>query len=537
MTIVDLVTLPDLLHASAECFRARPVVGEMTYGELQAAVCLRAHELRHEFATGTPVVLDGPAGPEWITEFFAIIEAGLVAVPLLPGMDRARVERLVGNAPVEAGTALLVCTSASEIKPVIVRHTHASLLADHRALLAARRVDPGDTLLSVLPPAHLFELMAGLLGPIACGARIVHQGVPLPHRILARIRAESVCRVLLVPALFEMIVRALVDEKPSPAATLAAKLRRHPDPRALRRTAREALGDAFDAFVVGGAALDPAWKEIAGLLGFRLEVGYGLTEAGPIVALGDAAELPVGSCGRPLPGIEVKVGGCGEILVRGPNVMAGYHGDRRATAAAFRNGWLRTGDRGRLDRDGCLYIDGRIKDAIVPSTGETFWPPEIEEHYASELFAEFCVAPRRAADGNDEAVLFVVPRDGDHGTIEREFHRLRRAAPKRARVKRMRIVDGPFPRTVGGNVRRRDLARDREHDLRLLIEEATGESLERFGIEDDLMAELAVDSLAALRVLALVEQRFDVRIPDDRLGDFRCLARLLEVIEHGKEAA
>jgi len=537
MKIAELVTLSDLLHESAERYRTSRAVGEVTYGELEARVCLRGHELRSEYPTGTPVLLDAPAGLEWIVEFFAILEAGLVVVPLLPNMDRTRVARLVGWGAARAGTALLVCTCASETRPIIVRLTHANLLADLRALRAVRRVSPGDTLLSVLPPAHLFELMGGMLGPLSCGARIVHQNVPMPRRILARMREESVCRVMVVPALFEMIVRALTGEESTSAPALAAKLRRHPDPCALRHKARALLGDAFDCFVVGGAALHPAWKEIAGMLGFRIEVGYGLTEAGPVVSLGDVARLPAGSCGRPLPGIEVKTDACGEILVRGPNVMAGYYGDRRATSAVFRDGWLRTGDHGRLDADGHLFVDGRIKDAIVPSSGETFWPPELEEHYCSELFADHCVAPRQAADGNDEAVLYVVPGVADRAAVEREFLRLRKLAPSRARVKRMRIVDGPFPRNADGEVLRRQFARSRELELRRLIEETTGESLARFGVEDDLMAELAIDSLAALRVLAMVEQRFEVRLPDDRLGDFRCLARLLEEIERGKEAA
>jgi len=537
MTIAEMLTLTDLLHEAAERFRTQRAVGELTYGELEARICLRAYELRHEYPTGSPVVLNAPAGVEWVVEFFAILESGLVPVPLLPNMDRERVERLVADRAIHAGTAVLVCTSASERKPIIVRLTHANLLADLRSLRAARRVAPGDTVLSVLPPAHLFELMVGLLGPLSCGARIVHEALPLPRRVLARIRADSVRHVLLVPALFEMIARALVREDPASAPELAAKLRRHPDHCALRRETRAQLGDQFDSFIVGGAAIHPAWKQIAELLGFRLEVGYGLTEAGPVVSMGDVAQLPDGSCGRVLPGIEVATDACGEILVRGPNVMAEYFGDARATAAAFRDGWLRTGDHGRLDSDGHLFIDGRIKDAIVPSTGETFWPPEIEEHYASKLFTEFCVAPRSVRDGNDEAVLFVVPRGADQAELEQEFRRLRRAAPERARVKYMRVVEGPFPRSLDGEVRRRELARERERALRLLIEEATGESLDEYGVDDDLMTECAIDSLAALRVLAMVEQRFDVRFPDDRLGDFRSLARLLDAIEQGKEAA
>ena len=95
----------------------------------------------------------------------------------------------------------------------------------------------------------------------------------------------------------------------------------------------------------------------------------------------------------------------------------------------------------------------------------------------------------------------------------------------------------PLPKTPDGRVLRRELATELERELRELIETATGEDLSRFGVDDDLMAELVIDSLAALRVLALVEHRFDVRFPDDRLGDFHSLRGLMEVVEQSAEVA
>ncbi|MHC4952557.1 MAG: AMP-binding protein [Planctomycetota bacterium] len=530
MNLHELRTVPDLLRWSVDRFRSERALGGTTYGDLAALVSHRSRELRASAPVGTPVLLDLPAGPEWVVEFFAIMDAGLVAVPIAPGMDCSRVERAVAVAPVPAGTAVLVCTCASERRPVVVRLTHANLLADLVALRAVRSVSPGDTLLSVLPPAHMLELMGGLLGPISCGARIVHHRLPRPDRILERVRNERVSRMLVVPALFELIARSLVAGAPASAKALAAKLRRISDPRVVRRRARERLGDAFEAFVVGGAALDPAWIEVAEVLGFRIEVGYGLTEAGPIVSLGDAARLPAGSCGRPLPGMEVAVDATGEILVRGPNVMAGYHGDASATARVLRDGWLHTGDRGRIDARGNLFVDGRIKDAIIPATGETFWPREMEEHYDSDLFADYCVAPRRKRDGNDEAMLFVVPAIADRQALHDEYLRLRRKAPDRARVKRMCIVAGPLPRTREGEVRRRELANDPERELRNLIEDVTGQPMDAYSVEHDLVAELGIDSMAALLILTLVEERFEVRLPDDRRADFRTLRALLDEI-------
>jgi long-chain acyl-CoA synthetase len=505
MTTPELHSVFDLLEQSAQWYPARRALNDWTYAELLNIVEWRSDRLRAAHRVGEPVLLDAPAGPEWVADFFALLGAGLVAVPVIPGMDPERVMRIARSAPLPAGTAVLVVTSASERSPIAVPLTHANLLADIEALLRVRPGRPGETLLSVLPPAHLFELTAGILTPIALGARIVFCPIPLPNRILDRMRAERVTRVMLVPALFEMLMRA-VDE-------------------------RAQLGPAFETFTVGGAALDPRWVEICRRLGIGLEIGYGLTEAGPIVTVGDALRMPAGSCGKPLPGIDVRIGADREVCVRGPNVMAGYHGDARRTARVLRNGWLRTGDYGRMDDAGHLFIEGRRKDAIVPRSGETLWPEEIEESYASPLFRDVCVAPRRGPQGNDEPVLFVVPAVADRDALMREFRRLRSEASPRTRLKEMEIMNRPIPRTADGRILRRELARGIERELRQLIEEATGEDLSRFTAEDDLMAALVIDSLAALRVLALVEHRFEVRFPDDRLGDFHSLRGLMDLIE------
>ena len=140
-----------------------------------------------------------------------------------------------------------------------------------------------------------------------------------------------------------------------------------------------------------------------------VDVGYGLTEAGPLVAAGFGSDCPPESVGRPLPGVDVRVDSQGEILVRSDSLMQGYLDDPQASAATLDDGWLRTGDRGHLDEQGFLFVTGRIKDAIVSANGETVYPDEIEPCYCSPLFADHCVVPVRGPDGNDVPTLVVVP--------------------------------------------------------------------------------------------------------------------------------
>jgi long-chain acyl-CoA synthetase len=222
---------------------------------------------------------------------------------------------------------------------------------------------------------------------------------------------------------------------------------------------RKRIGGSLRAVGVGGAAIAPGWARTLALLEIDLDVGYGLTEAGPLVSLGWASKCPAGSVGRPLPGVAVRISHDGEILVQSPGVMRAYFGDVAASSAALEGGWLRTGDRGRVDARGFLYIAGRIKEAMVTPAGDTLHPEEVEPYYASRLFAEHCVVPLRGPDGNDLPTLVVVAREPDPGddAIEREFAELRAAAPSRYRIARIVRRVEPLPRTLVGKIKRREL--------------------------------------------------------------------------------
>ena len=147
----------------------------------------------------------------------------------------------------------------------------------------------------------------------------------------------------------------------------------------------------------GGAALPQRVASFFNDIGIRLLEGYGLTEAAPVLSVARPDEpLAAGSVGKPLNGVEIKLassgdGTVGEILARGPNVMAGYYHNKAATDEVLHDGWLRTGDLGRLDEDGRLYIVGRAKDVIVDSGGNNIYIDELEEIYGhSSYIKETC---------------------------------------------------------------------------------------------------------------------------------------------------
>ena len=517
----EFVRISDAIRMSAQTCPDRIALQDatgsrvVTYRDLWARVDRGAAALRTRgLPTGARILLALPSGIDWMPAFLAIVHAGLAAVPIpadTPG-DRARLagiftgarawigdeadcERALALAPLPrlvvadlentpgapmddgaanaTATAVLVFTSGSTARPRAVALSHQNLLANLRGLFAARQAVPNEAVLSTLPPSHAYELVAGQLAPLAAGARVVYAGVPMPNRVIETIRTQRITRLALVPALFEALAREVIDGLVTSGAAdprcrdasvrdLAARVRAMPnDDRArVSYSIRERIGDALHAIVIGGAATNPAWAEVLTGVGIHLDVGYGLTEAGPVVAMGRAGQCPAGSVGRPLDGVLVRIAQDGEVLVKSASIMEGYAADPAATEACFEDGWLRTGDRGRLDAAGFLFITGRIKEAMVTSAGETIYPDEVEPFFASPLFAELAVVPAPGDDGNDWPTLVVVPADPlvDAMAVRRAAAALNAAAPARLRVSGVIVQTEPLPRTAVGKIRRRAIA-------------------------------------------------------------------------------
>ena len=163
--------------------------------------------------------------------------------------------------------------------------------------------------------------------------------------------------------------------------------------------------------------------------GIGYSTGYGMTEASPIVTINPFEDVRIGSCGKPLPGIDVRIHdpdpatGVGEILVRGPNIMLGYYRNEEATARVLvEGGWLRTGDLGVLDRDGYLYIKGRSKNVIVGPSGENIYPEIIEQQIVKNPYVSQVIVCLRGARLTARVYL-------DQDMLDQEFGRLKMSEP------------------------------------------------------------------------------------------------------------
>ncbi len=231
--------------------------------------------------------------------------------------------------------------------------------------------------LNLLPLSHMFgQAMATFVPPMLPG-QVLFTRSYAPEEIVRQIRTRRISVLVCVPKMLEVLrdhVARLYPETIEAAGPKMHWARRWWHYRRVHR----AFGLKFWAFVVGAAPLDPALEAFWGRIGLVVVQGYGLTETAPIVTLNHPLRAARGAVGKPISGVEVRIAGDGEILVRGENVTRGYFNAPEETSAAFRDGWFHTGDVGELDDEGQLHIRGRKKEMIVTPEGLNVFPEDVE---------------------------------------------------------------------------------------------------------------------------------------------------------------
>ena len=310
-------------------------------------------------------------------------------------LDGAAVWRLAGidwraDGPMPAvqvsatDTAEIIFTSGATAEPKGVVLTHRNILANtvpieqevHKYRKYGRPFFP-LRFLNLLPLSHMFgQAMATFIPPMLPGTTVFVRSLS-PHDIVRQIRERRVSVLVSVPKLLDVLRGHVQHTSPTAAAPAGAGV--HWVRRWwLHRDVHRAFGMKFWAFVVGAAPLDPDLETYWSRLGFAVIQGYGLTETAPVVTVNHPFAMRRGSVGKPIHGLKVKVAADGEILVRGDNVTQGYYNAPEATAEAFEDGWLRTGDIGEVDESGRLYVKGRKKEMIVSPDGFNVFPDDVE---------------------------------------------------------------------------------------------------------------------------------------------------------------
>ncbi len=286
--------------------------------------------------------------------------------------------------------ATIIYTSGTMGHSKGVMLTHGNIVSDAIAVTQVVAISMEDRLLSILPLSHSYECTLGLVTPLMVGASVCYlDRPPTAAALLPALQSVRPTIMLSVPLVIEKIFKSKIH----PRLTSNAALRRlYAIPfvrKRLHRTAGKQLlasfGGALRIFPIGGAPLAPEVELFLREAGFPYAVGYGLTETAPLVAGAPPGKTRFRSTGPPVPGTQIRIDnpdattGEGEIVIKGPTVMKGYYRDPERTATVFTSdGWFRSGDLGVLDKDGYLYIKGRLKNMILGPNGKNIYPEELE---------------------------------------------------------------------------------------------------------------------------------------------------------------
>jgi long-chain acyl-CoA synthetase len=387
-----------------------------------------------------------------------------------------------------------IYTSGTTGEPKGAMLTHRNLISNIEAVLELIDWRPDDVFLSFLPLSHVFERMGGHFLPIYAGLTIAYAeslftlandmlevkptlmlGVPrfyasVMDRILASVRQMPPLRQKLFYRMLEVGKVYAQCWRVGRSAPLGVRLQHAVLDKLVAAKIRERVGGRLRYFISGGAALPKEVAEFFHAFGILIIEGYGLTETSPVLTVNPPRAPRFGSVGKPIRGVEIKIAEDGEILARGPNIMLGYYKKPEATAAAIDpDGWFHTGDVGRIDADGYLYITDRKKDILVLANGKNVAPQPIENLLKqSELVQEAVVY----GDGMSAPVALIVPNidalrafakqagieaDGDallnHDAIQKRFRqeleRVNRELADFQRLKGFRLISKPFSIETG----------------------------------------------------------------------------------------
>ena len=339
--------------------------------------------------------------------------------------------------------ATIIYTSGTTGEPKGVMLTHGNLVSNLRATADTLDLSQDDVALSFLPLSHGFERMVSYVY-LFCGVTIVFaESFDTVARDLARVRPTILTGV---PRVYEKLHARILETARSAGGSKAAIFRWAVNAGLARAKAvlrggsagpltslKSAIGDRFVfsaireklggriRFVASGSApLDASIMEFFHAIGIPIIEGYGLTETSPILTFNPVNALRVGTVGRAIPGVELRIADDGEILARGPNIMRGYFNKPEATADVLKDGWFHTGDIGQIDAQGYLAITDRKKDLLVTSGGKKIAPQPIEAVLKrSPLVAEAVLL----GDRRKYAAVLIVP---DFAALERRLKDLGR---------------------------------------------------------------------------------------------------------------
>ncbi len=368
--------------------------------------------------------------------------------------------------------AIINYTSGTTSDPKGVMIRYECITSNVQYAIDNVHCEPGYTMVSMLPMAHMYGMMFEFIYPMCCGATVYYLGkTPTPTLLLAAMAQVKPYLVVTVPLVMEKIFKTKIQPVLNKPAVKV--LTRIPGINQLvfkkiRTAINQAFGGNIFEYIMGGAALNPDVEKWFRKIKLPYTVGYGMTEAAPLMAYSDWRTFVPKSCGRVIDRAEVRIDSedpqhvVGEIQARGMNLMSGYFKNEEATKAAFtEDGWMNTGDLGIIDAEGNIFIKGRSKNLILSSNGQNIYPEEIEALLNNQSYVvESVVVDRKPA-----LVALVYPdadklkADGILGEavmtkMDEIVQLVNRNLPLYSKLAKIELVEEPFIKTPKMSIKR-----------------------------------------------------------------------------------
>jgi long-chain acyl-CoA synthetase len=482
------------------------------------------------------------------------------AIPAPPQLPEAQPSDLVS----------IIYTSGTTGTPKGVMLTQSNIVGELQSALSTIRANENDALLCLLPLQHVLASVINVLIPLYLGGRVVFADTLKRSEIIQALEEAGITILATVPQFFYLFhnqIEGELSKRPGWVRKLYRGMLRLNNfsmrilklnlGRILFSKVHRRFGARLRLFVSGGSTFDPRVAQDFHDIGFTILQGYGLTETTGACTVTPVESNVVGSVGPALPGAEIKISapdetGIGEILIRGPMVMKGYYQNPAATEEVLKNGWLHSGDLGRIDSEGNLFITGRQKEVIVLPNGKNIYPDELEAHYLqSPYIQELAIIGISSPQERGERLHAVVVPNFDYlkskkiantrEALRDQIAGLSNQLPKYKRLMSYQVQGNLLPRTTTRKIKRLELKRLVEsgqlqtsddapetpaQEDRSILQSAVGqeviqclqEAYHRDGpIEPSMNLELDLgfDSMERVEMLASIEQTLNLQLPDD----------------------
>ncbi|MBN2667996.1 MAG: AMP-binding protein [Bacteroidales bacterium] len=457
-------------------------------------------------------------------------------------------------------TAVIIYTSGTTGSPKGVMLSFGNIHANIHAVSDLVKIYSSEQRVMILLPLHhVFPLIGTLVAPLAVGATVAIAPSMASESIIKTLNDHQITMIVGVPRLYSAIRKGIVDkiEKSFVAKTLfrlATFVNSQKFSKTIFKTVHKKFGGHIQFMISGGAALDPIVAKDFKALGFELLEGFGMTETSPMITFTRPGTVTIGSAGQALPGTELMIKD-GEVVTKGPHVMKGYYNKPEETKQVIIDGWMHTGDLGRLDEKGFLYITGRKKEIIVLSNGKNINPIEIEFQLenAMPFIKELAVFEK-----DDKLQLAIVP---DRLKVQELnivnlsetikaylMDQYNQSVSTYKRVFKFHILNDDLPKTRLGKVQRFKLAESisnsdkpkiKQNDLnteeyRLIKGHIEEEKNIQVFPDDHLEIDLSLDSLDKVSLQVFIENTFGVNINAERIAEHETIRKLSEFVQRMK---